>query len=84
VALRAVHDVHVAHPEVEIIGTGGVTRGVDAVAMLMAGARAVGVGTATLADPRATLRIVREIESWCAARGVASVNDLVGALEGAR
>ena len=41
-----------AHPGVPIIGTGGVTTGVDAVEMLLAGASAVGVGTATFHDPR--------------------------------
>ena len=51
-----------------IIGTGGVSSGEDAVEMLLAGATAVGVGTATFADPRATLRIVDELEAWCAAQ----------------
>ena len=48
-------------PGVAIIGTGGVTSGVDAVEMLLAGASAVGVGTATFADPRAPRRIVDEL-----------------------
>ena len=43
-------------------------RGEDAVEMLLAGATAVGVGTATFADPRATLRIVDELDAWCAAQ----------------
>jgi dihydroorotate dehydrogenase (NAD+) catalytic subunit len=49
--------------------------------MLLAGASAVGVGTASFADPRATLRIVEELEHWCAIHGVARVTDLVGKLE---
>ena len=61
VALRAVWDVARAFPGVPIIGTGGVSSGVDAIEMMLAGATAVGVGTATFADPRATLRIVREM-----------------------
>ena len=78
VALRAVYDVACALPDVPIIGTGGVASGVDAVEMLLAGASAVGVGTATFAEPHAPLRIVREIDDWCAAHGVASVRDLIG------
>lgn len=52
VALRAVHDVWRAHPGVAIIGTGGVASGLDAVEMMLAGASAVGVGTATFLEPR--------------------------------
>jgi dihydroorotate dehydrogenase (NAD+) catalytic subunit len=81
VALRAVHDVARANPGLPIIGTGGVTTGVDAVEMLLAGASAVGVGTATFHDPRASLRVLDELLDWCAAHGVTSVADLTGALE---
>ena len=71
IALRAVHDVARAHPGVLIIGTGGVFTGVDAVEMLLAGAAAVGVGTATFLDPRASLRILGELVEWCVEHGVA-------------
>jgi dihydroorotate dehydrogenase (NAD+) catalytic subunit len=81
IALRAVHDVSREHPGVAIIGTGGVTSGVDAVEMLLAGASAVGVGTATFADPRAPLRIVEELTRWCAKHDVERVADLIGKLE---
>ncbi|HEX5616465.1 MAG TPA: dihydroorotate dehydrogenase [Acidimicrobiia bacterium] len=82
VALRAVHDVTRAYPATPVIGTGGVSTGAGAVAMLLAGASAVGVGTATFVEPRATLRVARELGRWCAEHGVARVRDLVGALEG--
>ena len=80
IALRAVHEVAVAHVGVPIIGTGGVTTGLDAVELLLAGAAAVGVGTASFLDPRATLRILDELEAWCQRHGVARVADLTGAL----
>ena len=81
VALRAVNDVARAHPGVPIIGTGGVTTGVDAVEMLLAGASAVGVGTATFHDPRASLRVLEDLLGWCATHDVSRVSDLTGALE---
>jgi dihydroorotate dehydrogenase (NAD+) catalytic subunit len=81
VALRVVHEVSSAFPGTPIIGTGGISTGEHAVEMLLAGASAVGVGTATFAEPRATLRILEELESWCASRGVARVADLTGKLE---
>jgi dihydroorotate dehydrogenase (NAD+) catalytic subunit len=80
IALRAVADVARAHPGVPIIGTGGVTTGEDAVEMLLAGAYAVGVGTATFLEPRATLRIVDEVRTWCARNGVSRVRDLTGGM----
>ena len=80
IALRAVWDVAKACPGVPIIGTGGVTHGEDAVEMLLAGAHAVGVGTATFAEPRAMLRIVDEMRAWCANHGVARVGELIGGL----
>ena len=62
VAVRAVHDVHAAHPELPIVGVGGVADGWDATELLLAGARAVQVGTATFADPRAPLRVLAELD----------------------
>jgi dihydroorotate dehydrogenase (NAD+) catalytic subunit len=81
VALRAVRDVTQALPGVPVIGTGGVSNGRDAVEMLLAGASAVGVGTATFRDPRAPQRILGELIDWCAAHGVGRVRDLTGAVE---
>jgi dihydroorotate dehydrogenase (NAD+) catalytic subunit len=81
IAVRAVYDVARAHPGVPIIGTGGVMTGVDAVEMMLAGATAVGVGTATFHDPRAPLRVLDELLEWCVTHDVHSVSALTGALE---
>jgi dihydroorotate dehydrogenase (NAD+) catalytic subunit len=81
VALRAVWEVFRALPGTPVIGTGGVATGIDAAEMLLAGASAVGVGTATFFDPRAPERIAAELARWCATQGIARSADLVGALE---
>lgn len=83
IALRAVADVTRARPGTPIIGTGGVTTGTDAVELLLAGATAVGVGTATFAEPRATLRILDELTAWCTHHGVTRIRDLTDSM-GAR
>ncbi len=61
VAVRAVHDVHAGHPALPIVGVGGIASGWDATELLLAGATAVQVGTATFADPRAPLRVLAEL-----------------------
>jgi dihydroorotate dehydrogenase (NAD+) catalytic subunit len=81
VALRVVHDVARALPGIAIVGTGGVMTGEDAVEMMLAGATAVGVGTATFREPRAMLRIIDELEWWCRAHEVARVTDLVAGMK---
>lgn len=79
VAVRAVFDVHQALPDLPIVGVGGVACGTDAVELLLAGASAIQVGTATFADPRAPHRVALELDAWCDAHGIGSVSELVGA-----
>ncbi len=78
VAVRAVYDCRAAHPGVPIVGVGGVDGGEGAAELLVAGANAVQVGTATFADPRAPLRVLEELEAWCLRHDVAAIADLVG------
>ena len=80
VGVLAVHRVRQALPAVPIIGAGGVQHATDAVQYLMAGAHAVAIGTAGLADPKLPARVVRELDAWCARHGVARVTDLIGTL----
>jgi dihydroorotate dehydrogenase (NAD+) catalytic subunit len=82
VAVRAVFDVRAAHPGAAIIGVGGVASGADAVELLMAGADAVQVGTATFRDPRAPLTVLRQLETWCSRHGVRRVEELRGVAHG--
>jgi dihydroorotate dehydrogenase (NAD+) catalytic subunit len=77
-ALRCVWDVHAALPDLPVVGVGGVSSGFDVLSMLLAGATAVQVGTALLADPSAPRRIAEELADELARRGVATAADLVG------
>jgi len=78
VAVRAVYDCRVAHPDLPIIGVGGVATAVDAVEFLLAGAQACQVGTATFADPRTPRRVTDELREWCEAHGIDRVRELCG------
>ncbi len=78
IALRMVWEVAGA-VDVPVVGIGGIETGEDAAEFLLAGARAVQVGTAIFRDPWAPIRIRDELSAWLAAQGVADVGDIVGA-----
>lgn len=77
-AVRCVLDIARA-VELPIVGVGGVSRGVDAVELLMAGASAVGVCTAAiLRGPAVFGRIAAELGAWLDAHGYGSVAEIQG------
>jgi dihydroorotate dehydrogenase (NAD+) catalytic subunit len=83
-AVRMVADVYreVASPAgVPIIGLGGVMRWQDAAEFILAGATAVGVGTALYVDPRRPRKILKGLRKWVKSQGCSSIQDLVGAVE---
>jgi len=80
IALRMVYETARAI-RIPIIGMGGIVTAEDAVEFLLAGATAIQVGTASYADPRATERLAKSLESWCRSHDVAKVSTLTGALE---
>jgi len=82
VALRAVFECHAALPTTPIVGVGGIMDGEDAIAMIMAGASAVEVGTATFADPRAPWLVARGASDWMRRHGVTGVEEIRGAAHG--
>lgn len=84
VAVRAVHDVAAARPEVPIVGVGGVLDAASAAELIVAGASAVQVGTATFADPAAPGSIAAELVDWCHDHEVRDVAELTGAIHGQR
>ena len=76
-----VYEVRRAVPSIPIIGMGGVMTGTDALEFMMAGANAVGVGTAIFADPQCLLKIPQQMQEWLDDHGVADVNEIVDSLE---
>ncbi len=80
VAVKLVHDVRAAFPEKGIVGIGGVSTGEDVVEFLMAGADAVGIGTALFYDPHIISDIHAQLVSWCAKHNVDSIDQLIGVI----
>ena len=80
VALRMVYEASKA-VTIPVIGMGGIMNGIDAVEFMLAGAKAVAVGTATFADPYAPLKVIDGIEDYLKRHNYKSVSEIVGALE---
>lgn len=78
ISLRCVFAVSRAMPGFPIVGCGGVSNGRDIVEYLMAGASAVAAGTVHLAEPKAGMRLTRELKSELARLGFDSVESAVG------
>jgi dihydroorotate dehydrogenase (NAD+) catalytic subunit len=80
IALRLVYQAARA-VRLPVIGMGGISTGIDAAEFMIAGARAVEVGTANFWDPRSVLRIARELDRFLERERIASAADLVGTLQ---
>ena len=77
IALRMVHEVSKA-VSIPVIGLGGITKGIDAIEFMMAGASAVQIGTVNFFNPNAGKEIVTEIKQFCMEQGIKDINDIIG------
>ncbi len=78
IAVRCVYDVYEA-VDIPVIGTGGVTTGMDAAEMLMAGASAIGVGSAVHYRGIDVFRkITEELSAFMKEEGYSKIKDIVG------
>ena len=62
--------------QIPVIGIGGISSGEDAVEFLLAGAKAVQIGTANFIDPASTLHVIEGIRRYCLANGVNNLSEL--------
>jgi dihydroorotate dehydrogenase (NAD+) catalytic subunit len=80
IAVRMVYEA-AKSVQIPVIGMGGISTAADVVEFMLAGASAVQVGTASYWDPRATEKIVGELERWCKEHEVARLAELTGAVQ---
>lgn len=80
IAVRMVYEA--SHSvKIPVIGMGGIMTGEDAVEFMMAGAKAVQVGTANFADVYAMPRIIGELNAWLDRHNIENVNEICGTLK---
>jgi len=77
-ALHLVYEV-AQEVTVPVIGYGGIMSAADAIEFLLAGATAVGLGTALLVNPLCWRDVVAGLARWCEREGVLDLMDIVGA-----
>jgi dihydroorotate dehydrogenase (NAD+) catalytic subunit len=82
----AVHLVNKVYNEVAksrgipVLGVGGIRTASDAIEFIIAGASAVGIGTANFIEPGCTAKIVEGIKKYCARKEIANIKELTGSL----
>ena len=77
VAVRMVYEASGA-VSIPVIGMGGIACADDAIEFIMAGARAVSVGTANFRNPTVTVEIADGIRDFLVRKNIADVNEIVG------
>jgi dihydroorotate dehydrogenase (NAD+) catalytic subunit len=79
ITLRLVHEASQVI-NLPILGLGGIERAADVAEYMLAGASAVEVGTAHFLDPRASEKLVGEVEVWCGNSNIFEISMLRGSL----
>lgn len=80
VAVRMVYEVSHA-VRIPVIGMGGIQNAEDALEMMLAGATAVAVGAANFHDPMTTVRVINGMKDYLVRHRVASIRELIGAVQ---
>jgi len=66
---------------IPVIGIGGIIKVEDALEFIIAGARAIEIGTANFVNPRVTIEIIEGIEKYLTENNIKDVNELVGSMK---
>ena len=81
IAVRCVLEIARDVPGLPIVGCGGVSAAEHVIEYLLAGASAVGIGSAHFSTPRIATRITRDLERYLRRHDLAALDELVGAFE---
>jgi dihydroorotate dehydrogenase (NAD+) catalytic subunit len=80
IAVRMVWEVASA-VEIDVVGIGGITTAEDAIEMMLAGAKAVQIGTVIISDPYSPLKIIGGIEHYMNINYIESLDEIIGKAE---
>ncbi len=81
IGVRCIYQVYKSGIPVPLIGIGGILTGNDALEYILAGATAIGVGTAHFVYPDASVRVIKGIEDYMQRNEIGDINELIGNLQ---
>ncbi len=65
---------------IPILGMGGIRTASDAIEFILAGASAIGIGTANFLDPQSAIKIINGIKKYCADHSIVNIKDIIGSI----
>ena len=80
IALRMVYEVHKV-VKIPIIGMGGIMAAGDALEFIIAGAKAVAIGTGNFVDPRTPIKVIDGIRAYLVKNKIRDIKSIVGSLK---
>lgn len=80
VAVRMVWQVANA-VNIDVVGMGGISDANDAIEMMLAGAKAVQIGTAIISDPYAPVKIISGLEHYMQQNGIKNLSEITGKVQ---
>lgn len=81
IAVKYIHEIRRAFPNLPIIGTGGVLTGRDAIEMMMAGATLIGIGTGVhYRGVEIFGKVAHEMDEWCTSQSIKNLSEIINAI----
>ncbi len=80
IGVRMVYQVSKA-VKIPILGLGGIVTGDDAIEYMLAGARAISIGTGNFIEPNTAIKVIEGIENYMKKYNINDINEIVGAVQ---
>ena len=80
VAVRMVYQIAQA-VNIPVLGLGGIMSGDDAIEFMLAGAKAISIGSGNFADPEISIKTIEGIENYMRKHNIDDINSIIGKVQ---